>query len=84
MSGWRGTTPPQMVSGNGVQDDKVKVILTNSAGKWVLNSEAVAVYTQPKHGVSRDNFLIVDTGGHVLTGGEWLPLALGNLRPQEL
>lgn len=54
MSGWRGTTPPQMVSGDGVQDDKVRVILTNSAGKWVLNSEAVAVYTQHKHGVSRD------------------------------
>lgn len=69
---------------NGVQDDKVKVILTNSAGKWVLNFEAVAVYTQPKHGVSRDDFLIVDTGGRVLTEGEWLPLALGNMRPQEL
>lgn len=73
-----------MVSGNRVQDDKVKVILTNSARKWALNSEAVAVCTQPKHGVSRDDFLIVDTGDHVLTGGEWLPLALGNLRPQEL
>lgn len=58
VSGWRGTPLPQMVSGNGVQDDKVKVILTNSAGKWVLNSEAVAVYTQPKHGVSSEDFLI--------------------------
>lgn len=53
-----------MVSGDGVLDDKVRVILTNSAGKWVLNSEAVAVYTQPKHGVSSDDFLILDTGGH--------------------
>lgn len=69
MSGWRGTTPPQMVSGHGVLGDKVKAILTNAAGKWDLNSEAVAVYTQPKHGVSSDDFLILDTGGHVLTGG---------------